>query len=362
MTDSHILDSDPRQNPAVTPSISGKRMPPVLTVAAIAALAVAAGCNFDMRGDAITRPYNIEVPQQETTAGPTALSVEPLTASPTPVQRTEVAPFQEQKFVVAKEGDTVRRIALQHRTDPDRLASFNSVFVDAPLDPGQIILFPADASPGSAPGIAELAENAIAEVESAETVGGQPAAIVSEAQNNPGRAEPSVASGGSSAVVTRTAALPDEEVPAPPSRNEPLPESPAQVELPDSPNLGQFRTASLDTTFTMPVAGEIINPYSGVGGNEGIDIAAPAGTSVVAAGHGEVALVSRNSDNTAILLIRHPEDIFTVYANITGVNLKSGDQVAKGQAIGVVASGEKEYLHFEVRIGTQSTDPIPYLS
>ena len=112
----------------------------------------------------------------------------------------------------------------------------------------------------------------------------------------------------------------------------------------------------------MPVEGEIVQEFAGTtGGIEGINIAAPAGSSVVAADDGEVAMMSRSQDNTAILLIRHPEQLFTVYKNITNVSVEKGQRVRRGQTIGAVPSGENATLHFEVRIGTQATDPVPYL-
>ena len=130
----------------------------------------------------------------------------------------------------------------------------------------------------------------------------------------------------------------------------------------ESPELEQYRTAESQPQFRMPVDGEIIRSYTGSGGNEGIDIAAPAGSPVFAAADGEIALVSRNSDDTATLLIRHTGNIFTVYVNITDVALGTGAQVQKGQEVGAIAGGNNQFLHFEVRIGTASTDPIPYLT
>ena len=354
--------------------------------AATALLLVLTACNPDLRGEAITRLFN--------------------TTPPEPVSEPRVAraaesplPFQQQDFVVAAEGETVRMIAQRLNLDPGRLADFNLIQVDDPLVTGRVILIPSDAeqaAPLEPSGIREIAESAIAEVESAsgqsgptafnpgthivregETVGGIAEFYgISEselrrANNLPDSAEVAV---GEVLVIpdpppesgepnpTATAAVADDGIPPPPSQADPLPEAPASVELPPSPELQQYRTAESDSRFRMPVDGEIVRPYSGKGGNEGIDIAAPEGTIVVAAGDGEVALVSRNSDKTAILLIRHPNDVFTVYANLKDVELSTGAAVTKGQPIGAIAGGDKQFLHFEVRIGTESTDPVPFMS
>ena len=83
---------------------------------------------------------------------------------------------------------------------------------------------------------------------------------------------------------------------------------------------------------------------------------------VVAAANGEVALISRSTDQTAILLIRHADAYYTVYANLTDVAVERGEQIARGQPLGAIAGGDKEFLHFEIRKGTESTDPMPYIS
>lgn len=350
-----------------------------------AALLVLAACNPDLRGDAITRPFFTSEPAEVTE-----------TASAETVEQASAVPFQQQDYVVAREGDTIRLIAERYGLDPGRIAEFNGVYVDDPLEAGRIILIPADQSRRATSAITEIAESAIAEAESAsgtrtatvpnpgthvvkegETVAGIaerygiPEQELRRANNLPESANLAVGE----VLVIPERQLPnaepqlsspievsDVDLPPPPSSNQPLPEAPLTAELPQSPNLGQFRTEQSQSRFLMPVDGEIIRAYSGKGGNEGIDIAAPEGTAVVAAADGEIALVSNNSDDTSILLIRHPNDVFTVYANLKGVSLQTGVQVTRGQTVGQIAGGDKQFLHFEVRIGTQSTDPVPYIS
>lgn len=125
------------------------------------------------------------------------------------------------------------------------------------------------------------------------------------------------------------------------------------------PGIGEVQT---ERDFIMPVQGEIILGYSGQpGGNEGINIFAPEGTPVAASGDGTVAIVSPRTNGTTIVLIRHKEDFHTVYTNLQDVTVEKDQRVTQGQIIGSVAGGDNEFLHFEIRIGTQSTDPVPYL-
>ncbi|NNU81861.1 peptidoglycan DD-metalloendopeptidase family protein [Halovulum dunhuangense] len=149
----------------------------------------------------------------------------------------------------------------------------------------------------------------------------------------------------------------------PPSAATPLP--PDQdidaATPPPSPNLGGTPSAR----FAMPVAGAtVLRGYAPTGANrnEGIDFAAAAGTEVVAAADGEVALISRSVGGLGtILLIRHDAELMTVYGRISNVTLQKGDRVTRGQRVGVVAEGEQPNLHFEVRRGTAAVDPTPFL-
>ena len=110
----------------------------------------------------------------------------------------------------------------------------------------------------------------------------------------------------------------------------------------------------------MPAAGNIIRGYAPPK-NEGIDIGAPAGTPVKAAAAGTVAAITQDTAQTPIIVIRHEGGLLTVYAGVAGITVKKGDSVSKGQTIANVRSGSPSFLHFEVRRGAASTDPMPFL-
>jgi len=96
--------------------------------------------------------------------------------------------------------------------------------------------------------------------------------------------------------------------------------------------------------------------------NEGVDFQTKAGAVVSAAEAGEVALVSPSLDRDGkILLIRHVDELITVYTDIDGITVQKGDKVKRGQKVGVVASASKPRLHFEVRRGVEPVDPEIYL-
>lgn len=153
-------------------------------------------------------------------------------------------------------------------------------------------------------------------------------------------------------------------VPTPPSAAEPLPEDePPAASAPDtplpSPNLAKDKTTS-SARLQMPLTGPIIRAYDRKK-NEGIDIAADAGATVRAAADGEVAAITRDTDQVPILVLRHDGDLLTVYANLDGISVKKGDKVKRGQSIAKVRAGTPSFLHFEVREGFESVDPAPYL-
>ena len=113
------------------------------------------------------------------------------------------------------------------------------------------------------------------------------------------------------------------------------------------------------------VSGTISRPYNpqpGPNKNDGIDYAAPAGSDVHVAADGTVALVSTSTGGLGtIVLVRHANDILTIYGRVDNVTVVKGDAVRRGQVIGVVAAGDPATMHFEVRKGTDSVDPAPYL-
>jgi len=161
--------------------------------------------------------------------------------------------------------------------------------------------------------------------------------------------------------------------PTPPSAAKPLPKdepAPAQTRTteanpapgtPESPELAREATSASasNARFAAPVTGKIIRAFSSR--SDGIDIAAPAGTTVKAADSGTVAAITQSTQKVPIVVLRHEGGLLTVYANVSDVALSKGDRVSKGQAIAKVRSGDPSFLHFEVRNGLEAVDPADYL-
>jgi murein DD-endopeptidase MepM/ murein hydrolase activator NlpD len=99
--------------------------------------------------------------------------------------------------------------------------------------------------------------------------------------------------------------------------------------------------------------------------HEGIDMAAPTGTPVLAASAGEVIYAGdqvRGYGNMVVL--KHASELVTVYAHNSLLLVHTGDRVAVGQEIARVGDTGRStapHLHFEVRRGEIPQDPIPLL-
>ncbi len=126
---------------------------------------------------------------------------------------------------------------------------------------------------------------------------------------------------------------------------------------------GKIVTTSklLDTYNNITPAGFLIRPVvsgrktQGLHGHNGIDIAAPSGTSVIASGAGRVIIARVGSYNGGygnMVVIAHDGGVQTVYAHLRTVNVTVGQSLVQGQIIGQVGNTGKStgpHLHFEVR-------------
>ena len=110
----------------------------------------------------------------------------------------------------------------------------------------------------------------------------------------------------------------------------------------------------------FPVNGSIIREYS-KGRNEGINIQSAPGTPVVAADDGTVAAITKSAEGIPIIVIRHEPELLTVYANVIDVSVEKGQKVKRGEPVAQLREGRDAYVHFEVRRGFDSVNPMPYL-
>lgn len=124
--------------------------------------------------------------------------------------------------------------------------------------------------------------------------------------------------------------------------------------------------ASKKFQFFWPVdGGRVTSRFGSRWGrpHDGIDIAATPGTAVLAAEAGKVIFAKRFAGYGNLIVVTHKEDYFTAYAHNQDVFVRKGQKVKRGQRIAVVGRTGRAtgpHLHFEVRQGTQSVDPLQF--
>lgn len=226
-------------------------------------------------------------------------------------------------------GETAFQIARLYNVTPRALADWNGLDPEMRVREGQVLLIP----------VASQTPPAIARPAPAQEV----AAITPPGAGSPTPVPPSAST-----------PLPP---PAPPAQ-----EAAAAVQeaRPPSPELQQDRTAATRPRFVMPVDGRIIRAYA-PGRNEGIGIAASAGTAVRAAAAGRVAAITEDTNRVPVVVIQHDNGLLSVYAQLENLTVARGATVTQGQTIGRVRAGDPSFLHFEIRDGMNSVDPMRHL-
>ncbi|NIZ59425.1 peptidase M23 [Sedimentitalea sp. CY04] len=255
-----------------------------------------------------------------TSPNPGSVTTTQLQPAPSRVEKPEVQPGPEPVRHRVARGETAYTVSRLYQVPVKALAEWNGLGSDFAIREGQYLLIPLKDQ--SAPAVAA------------------PAAVTSVTVPGEGTTTPTPPSS--------TKPLPQETV-APAAAAQDVPE----VEVPQP-------TRSSQAAMSFPVQGKIIRAYS-KGKNDGIDIAAAAGTAVKAARSGTVAAITEDSNKVPIIVIRHDSKLLTVYANVDNISIKKGDRVKRGQTIASLRSGDDAYVHFEVRDGFDSVDPLPYL-
>jgi hypothetical protein len=101
--------------------------------------------------------------------------------------------------------------------------------------------------------------------------------------------------------------------------------------------------------------------------HDGIDLAAPLGSTVRAAAAGTVISAGAQSDGAVVVKIRHADGYVSLYGHLDpALDVKVGQYVSEGQALGKVGMTGKTtgpHLHFGLYTsGGAAVDPSPYLN
>jgi lipoprotein NlpD len=227
-------------------------------------------------------------------------------------------------------GETLYSIAKAHGTTVGELRALNRLDPDDVLRPGDFLFLPA---PGPAP-----------------------------------RTEPKTVpnhSSSSASAKFSSQALPakppgSEPRPPPPSRRiaagapertgpaKALPRPQAAVRNPDSD--------SRQVVFRWPVPGKILRSFAFE--ERGIDLHTSQGEAVRSAASGKVSYAGTPARAYgAMVILDHEGDWYTVYSNLHGLGVRSGQVLAANEILGLAS----DFLHFEIRRGSAPKDPLLFL-
>ena len=160
------------------------------------------------------------------------------------------------------------------------------------------------------------------------------------------------------------------------SRGNPTPPTPAAGPKPGpspapAPGPGPASTTRTGR-FIWPVNGSVgsgfgprIHPISGGSRmHTGVDIGAPSGTPIKAAGDGVVVMAGPNGGYGNWTLIDHGGGLATGYGHQSSIGVSRGQRVSRGEVIGRVGStgaSTGPHLHWEVRVNGSPVDPMRWI-
>ena len=115
--------------------------------------------------------------------------------------------------------------------------------------------------------------------------------------------------------------------------------------------------------FSWPVSGRVVQPFDGVS-NKGLLLSGKVGDAVLAAADGRVIFSGQGPRGYGnLIIIKHSNEMLSVYAHNRSLAVKEGQQVTRGQKIAELgdAGNGQPALHFEVRQVGKPVDPAGVL-
>jgi murein DD-endopeptidase MepM/ murein hydrolase activator NlpD len=144
----------------------------------------------------------------------------------------------------------------------------------------------------------------------------------------------------------------------------------------DQKKINAARSRSAQTpyftdTFLMPAQGRLTTPFgyqrvvNGKAANRhaAIDIANKTGTPIMASNNGKVVLAESLYLTGNTIIIDHGLNLFSIYAHMSRLDVKTGEEVKRGQVIGRMGStgfSTGPHLHYGMLIGNTYVNPQPF--
>jgi murein DD-endopeptidase MepM/ murein hydrolase activator NlpD len=128
-------------------------------------------------------------------------------------------------------------------------------------------------------------------------------------------------------------------------------------------------TAAWSGDWTLPVKGRLSTPYGvrrlrngkAVGRHRGLDLAAPAGTPVLAPAGGRVVLARKFKKHGNTVVLDHGQGVTSIYIHLSGFSVRAGQSVSRGSRLGKVGTtgaSTGPHLHWSVYARGTPVDPL----
>lgn len=98
--------------------------------------------------------------------------------------------------------------------------------------------------------------------------------------------------------------------------------------------------------------------------HKAVDIVAKEGTPIRALYGGKVVFSGDAGPGGKSVILRHPRNLYTIYAHCAALHVSKGDEIPQGTTIGLVGKtgqATAPHLHFAMRRGASALDPLPFL-
>ncbi len=123
------------------------------------------------------------------------------------------------------------------------------------------------------------------------------------------------------------------------------------------------------TLWPLPIPGYVTRGTAGpsayADAHPGLDVAAPEGTGIRAAGGGVVVEVKEDAEYGLSIRLAHLDGYESLYAHASKILVEEGDRVPRGKLIalsGNTGRSTAPHLHFEVRRAGKALDPLQLIT
>ncbi len=138
-----------------------------------------------------------------------------------------------------------------------------------------------------------------------------------------------------------------------------------EVSKEDKYSLFESEKYSTDFSLFPPVKGNVTSGYNMNEKHYGIDVAVPKDTPVKSASYGTVIFAEWTAQTGHVIIIKHSNNLLTVYKHNASLSKQQGEQVKAGEVIATAGStGELStgpHLHFELWRDGYPTDPTNFI-